>query len=98
MTVDVTTTPPFDGHTGTFRLYGSTSGFGTAIGGAEDAKVTVQSVWTTETTRFTATAAEAGQTLGIALSTTGTQTEWDNVRLEVAGASAGTPGTLVFGR
>ena len=81
LTVDVTTTPPFDGHTGTLRLYGSTFGFGTAIGGAETSKVTAVSVWTTETTSFTATATEAGQTLGIALSTTGTQTEWDNVRL-----------------
>ena len=81
LTVDVTTTPPFDGHTGTLRLYGSTLGFGTAIGGAETSKVTAVSVWTTETTSFTATATEAGQTLGIALSTTGTQTEWDNVRL-----------------
>ncbi len=97
LTVDVTTTPPFDGHTGTFRLYGSALGFGTAIGGAEGAKVTAQSVWTTETTSFTATATEAGQTLGIALSTTGTQTEWDQVRLNAAGASAA-PGTLVYVR
>ena len=81
LTVDITTTPPFDEYTGTLRLYGSTLGFGTAIGGAETSKVTAQSVWTTETTSFTATATEAGQTLGIALSTTGTQTEWDNVRL-----------------
>jgi len=108
LTVDVTTTPPFDGHTGTLRLYGSTLGFGTAIGGAETSKVTAQSVWTTETASFIATATEAGQTLGIALSTTaGTQAEWDYVRVE-AQAPAGTvdlsgdtvasnaaPGTLV---
>jgi len=84
LTVDVTTTPPFDGHTGTLRLYGSTLGFGTAIGGAETAKVTAQSIWTTETASFVATATEAGQTLGVALATTGTQTEWDNVRLTAA--------------
>jgi len=100
LTVDVTVAPPFDGSTGTLRLYGSTLGFGTAIGGAETSKVTAQSVWTTETASFIATATEAGQTLGIALSTTaGTQAEWDYVRVDaVAAAPPATPGTLIYGK
>jgi len=93
LTVDVGVTAPFDGWTGTFRLYGTTLGFGTALDGAEKSVVTTQSVWNlNETVSFTATATEAGQTLGIALSTTGTQTEWDNVRVEASnGGGGGTP-------
>ena len=73
-----------DGHTGTYRLYGSTLGHTAAIAGAEGSAVPVVNVWNLdETTSFVATAVEAGQTLGIALQTTGTQTEWDNVRLTV---------------
>lgn len=84
LTVDVGVTAPFNAHTGTFRLYGSTLGFGTALAGTEKSVLTTQSVWElNETTSFTATATEAGQTLGIALTTTGTQTEWDNVRLTI---------------
>ena len=36
-----------------------------------------------QTVSFTATAAEAGQTLGVYLGvTSGTQAEWDNVRIQ----------------
>ena len=84
LTVDVGVTSPFDAHTGTFRLYGSALDFGSALAGAEKSVVTTQSVWElNETTSFVATGVEAGQTLGIALTTTGTQTEWDNVRLTI---------------
>jgi len=72
------------GHTGTYRLYGSTLGHTTALAGAEGSAVPIVGVWNLdETVSFVATAAEAGQTLGIALQTTGTQTEWDNVRLTI---------------
>ena len=97
LTVDVGVTAPFDAHTGTLRLYGSTLDFGTAIGGAENAVLTSQSVWEFgETASFTATATEAGQTLGIALATTGTQTEWDYVRLSYT-APVPTPAALPAG-
>ena len=69
--------------TGTFRLYGD-AGFATAIGGAESAvAVTTDNTWITDqSVSFTATAAEAGQLLGVSFGTTaGTQNEWDNVRL-----------------
>ncbi len=95
LTVDASTT--FGGtETATFRLYGSAAGFGTALGGAQSSIVPAQGVWSLDqTTSFTATGAEAGQTLGIALATTtGTQTEWDNIRLEVGAFVDMTPPTV----
>ena len=84
-----------DGHTGTYRLYGSGGDHNTALAGAEGSAVPVVNVWNLdETTSFVATAAEAGQTLGIALQTTGTQTEWDNVRLTVTPVPE--PGSLAL--
>ena len=77
----------WDGQSATFRLYGSTAGIGTALGGAENT-VTVGNLSTTgweldQTVSFTATATEAGQTLGIALlGASPTQATYDNVRLE----------------
>lgn len=70
------------------RLYGSAAGFGTALGTAEATLLGPadnsgdNSIWTTSSVSFTATGAEAGQTLGVAFGVTGgTQSEWDNVRL-----------------
>ena len=82
LTVDVGTTG-FATSTGTFRLYGD-AGFATAIGGAESAvAVTTNATWITDqSVSFTATAAEAGQLLGVSFGTTGgVQNEWDNLRL-----------------
>ena len=64
------------------RLYGSDAGTGTAL-----AEITpngpATSVWTEQTVAFTATAGQAtGQTLGVYFGvTSGTQVEWDNLRL-----------------
>ena len=64
------------------RFYGSDAGTGTAL-----AEITpngpATSVWTEQTLAFTATAGQAtGQTLGVYLGvTSGTQVEWDNIRL-----------------
>ena len=71
LTVDVGTTG-FATSTGTFRLYGD-AGFATAIGGAESAvAVTTNATWITDqSVSFTATAAEAGQLLGVSFGTTG---------------------------
>lgn len=66
------------------RLYGSDAGTGTAL-----AEITpsgpATTVWTEQTVSFVATGAQAtGQTLGVYLGvTSGTQAEWDNVRLTI---------------
>jgi len=80
------------------RLYGSDAGFGTPL-----AEITPNGPATTQwlpdqAVSFTATAGQAtGQTLGVYLGvTSGTQVEWDNVRLEKTGGGgpAATPATL----
>jgi hypothetical protein len=91
LTVDISKISNFDGVavTANFRLYGSTLGFDTALGSAEGTVDFLGSgagdgEWKlNQTTSFTATAAEAGQTLGVALEVDGLQANWDNVRLEV---------------
>jgi hypothetical protein len=95
MTVDLGVTV-FAGRTGEFRLYGSTLGFDTALAGAETSVAVTGAngagTWDLDqTTSFVATATEAGQTLGIALHTVGTQVEWDNVRLDVVAAPVAVP-------
>ncbi|MBT7065329.1 MAG: hypothetical protein HN919_03425 [Verrucomicrobia bacterium] len=92
----------WDGQSATFRLYGSTLGYGTALGGAENtvAVGNVSVSWEIDqTVSFTATATEAGQTLGIALlGASPTQGVYDNVRLEADAPAAATPGTLIYGK
>ncbi|HCI92814.1 MAG TPA: hypothetical protein DHV60_09740 [Verrucomicrobiales bacterium] len=88
LTVDLGVTT-FPGHTGVFRLYGSGGDHNTALAGAETSVdvtgLNGAGTWDLDqTTSFVATGTEAGQTLGIALQTIGTQVEWDNVRLDIA--------------
>ena len=73
------------------RLYGSDAGTSTAL-----AEITpngpATTMWLTDqTVSFTATAGQAtGQTLGVYLGvTSGTQVEWDNVRLEASAGGGG---------
>ena len=87
LTVDLGVTN-FPGRTGVFRLYGSGGDQDTALAGAETSVdvtgLNGAGTWDLDqTTSFVATATEAGQTLGIALQTIGTQVEWDNVRLDI---------------
>ena len=65
------------------RLYGSDLGTGTALAEITPEGPSASGWLTDQTVSFTATAAQAtGQTLGIYLEvTSGTQVEWDNVRL-----------------
>ena len=96
LTVDVGTTG-FATSTGTFRLYGD-AGFATAIGGAESAvAVTTNATWITDqSVSFTATAAEAGQLLGVSFGTTGgVQNEWDNLRLTAVAVPEPTTTALI---
>jgi len=85
--VDIGNSPPFDNiETMTIRLYGSDAGVGTALAEITPS-VGAPGTWTLDqTVSFVATAGQAtGQTLGVYLGvTSGTQAEWDNVRLEAS--------------